>query len=214
VAATPEGDMGATSWHYFAPYQRDPEAALQRLRDEVFAQGAYEDPAGAPETYLRRLYERSGFTAEQTQAAVEEMRRDQRYLETGAEEDLRAVSRGKRASLRQARQLMNLVGGTFRRPRRRRPRTIEQLLERAAECGTHSILDITRTADRRGDGVAAPLDERELRRVFGTPDPTRDQVEARWDEIAERLGRWQAYYFAVYEDGEPREYAFVGCSGD
>jgi len=208
--------MGATSWHYFTRYQRDPEAALQRLRSEVFARGDYLDPSGSLETYVRKFYEQAGFGADsaECQAAVEEVLRDQRYLETGAEEDLRGASRGKRSSLRRARAFMMLVGQTPRRPRRRGPRTIDELLERAAECGTHSILDIARTAERRGYGVAAPLTDRELRRVFRTPEPTREQVEERWDEIAEKLDRWQACYFVAYQDGQPREYAFVGCSGD
>ena len=29
--------MGATGWQYFVPYQANVEAALQRLRGEVFA---------------------------------------------------------------------------------------------------------------------------------------------------------------------------------
>ena len=208
--------MGATSWHYFTPYERDPEAALQRLRSDVFARGDYLDPSGSTETYIRKSYEQAGFAADSAECreAIEEALWDQRYLETGAEEDLRKVSRAKRASLRRARAFMVLVGQVPRRPRRRGPRTIDELLERAAECGTSSILDITRVAERRGDGVAAPLADRKLRRVFGTPEPTRDQVEERWDEIAEKLDRWQACYFVVYQDGQPREYAFFGCSGD
>jgi len=208
--------MGATSWHYFTPYQPDAEAALQRLRAEIFAQGAYDDPVGSPERHIRRLYEESGFGADSPECreAIDEYQRDQRYLETGSEEDLRAVSRAKRASLRRARELMRFTGELPRPSRRRRPRTIDQLLTQAAECGTHSILDITHTAERLGDGVAAPLSAGQLRRVFQTPEPTRPQVEQRWDEVAERLDRWQAYYFVVYRDGQPHEYAFVGCSGD
>jgi hypothetical protein len=207
--------MGATSWHYFTPYQPNPEAALQRLRADVFARGAYLDPARSPEDYLRRRYEQAGLGADtpECRAGIEDLRRGQRFLEAGALQDLRAVPRGRRASLRRVRALMDLCGTTPRRPRRR-PRTIDELLEQAAECGTHSILDITRTAGRGGDGVAAPLSARELRRLFGTPRPGRNQVEERWEDIAEGLDRWRACYLVVFQEGRAREYAFVGCSGD
>jgi hypothetical protein len=36
--------MGASEWFYFTPYQPDPEAALQKLRNEVFARGEYYKP--------------------------------------------------------------------------------------------------------------------------------------------------------------------------
>ena len=37
--------MGASGWHYFAPFQPDIKAALDQLRDEVFATGEYFKPA-------------------------------------------------------------------------------------------------------------------------------------------------------------------------
>jgi len=36
--------MGATTWHHYTPHVPDPEVALQILRFQVFAQGAYLDP--------------------------------------------------------------------------------------------------------------------------------------------------------------------------
>src|SRR4051812_45621182 len=33
--------MAATGWTYYVPYQQDPERALQELRNDVFARGAY-----------------------------------------------------------------------------------------------------------------------------------------------------------------------------
>ncbi len=207
--------MGATSWHYFMPYQLDPGAALQRLRAEVFAQGSYVNPTGSPEDYLRRLHEQAGLGADspECRAAIEDLRRMQRFWETGAEQDLRGVQRSQRGPLRRAREMMNLFGPPPRRCRGRL-RTIDELLEQTAECGTHSILDITRVGERGEDGVAAPLPAEEVERVFGTPTPTRDQVEERWADIAEGLDRWQACYLAVFQDGQAQEYAFIGCSGD
>jgi hypothetical protein len=37
--------MGATGWSYVTPYQEDADAALQALRQQVFADGDYESPA-------------------------------------------------------------------------------------------------------------------------------------------------------------------------
>jgi hypothetical protein len=34
--------MGATGWKYFVPYEADISAALQRLREDVFARGDYD----------------------------------------------------------------------------------------------------------------------------------------------------------------------------
>jgi hypothetical protein len=50
--------------------------------------------------------------------------------------------------------------------------------------------------------------------MFGTPQPTREQVEAGWQDVAETLRREHACYLVVFRDGEPDEYAFIGVSGD
>jgi hypothetical protein len=141
------------------------------------------------------------------------LQRNQRYLATGDEQDLKSIPRGKRAALKRARELMELTGQAPQQ-KRTQPGTIEELLEQAAECGTHSILDIEHVAKRLGHSVAAPLSAGQLERVFETREPTHDQVEERWSDIAESLGPWQAYYFIVYHKHSPREYAFIGCSGD
>lgn len=36
--------MGASGWHYFVPFDPDPQAALQRLREDVFRRGQYFSP--------------------------------------------------------------------------------------------------------------------------------------------------------------------------
>lgn len=33
-------------------------------------------------------------------------------------------------------------------------------------------------------------------------------------QVAEMLGREQAYYLVLFRDGQPDEYAFIGCSGN
>jgi hypothetical protein len=87
-------------------------------------------------------------------------------------------------------------------------------LEAAGECGTHSILDIERIGKRPGFAVATQLPSQELQRTFGTLEPTHEMVEAHWPDIAEELGSWQAFYFTVFKQVIPVEYAFIGCSGD
>ena len=83
-----------------------------------------------------------------------------------------------------------------------------------AEDGTHSVLDIEQTGTGREFGVATPMPALEIRRYFGTEQPTHEQVEQNWGDASERLDRWEAYYVTVYRDGKPHEYAFIGCSGD
>jgi hypothetical protein len=95
-----------------------------------------------------------------------------------------------------------------------RAASIEELLEEAAEEGTHSILDITHVASQREFGAATRLPPRMLERHFGTTQPTREQVEELALDIADYLDRWEAFYFVVYRAGQPDEYAFIGCSGD
>ncbi len=208
--------MGATSWHYFTPYRNDPEEALQRLRADVFARGAYVDVTGPLEDALRNTFRRFGEDPDSpaVRARVDESLRLQRAVDTGG---LRGLSRPDRSFVRRVRGfgwLARLLGAAPPPTRGQRPRSIDELLELAAECGTHSILDIEHVAPRLGFAVAAPLTPGLLTRVFGTAEPTHGQVEARWADIAERVDRWQARYLVVYHEGQPHEYAFIGCSGD
>jgi hypothetical protein len=50
-----ETPMGASAWIYFTPYQPDPEAALQKLRNEVFARGEYYKPWDAASSWHAEL---------------------------------------------------------------------------------------------------------------------------------------------------------------
>ena len=94
------------------------------------------------------------------------------------------------------------------------PSSIQALLRNNAESGTHSILDIFGIADEVTFGAATPVPDEELLRVFGTTQPTVDQVESVPSDFGENLERWQAVYFIVYQDGQPHEIRFEGCSGD
>ena len=89
-------------------------------------------------------------------------------------------------------------------------------MEAAAEDGTHSILDIQRTALTPDFGVAWPAPADVVQRVYGSERPTRSEVEAHAGKISEtlELERWQAVYVFVYDQGRPAEIYFEGVSGD
>jgi len=208
--------VGATSWRYYTPYHPEPEAALQTLRAEVFARGEYVDPTGPLEETLRQTATRLGQDPDspEVQAEIEKADRFQRAVQTG---DTRGLGRAEQAMIKRVRamaQWADQLGAAQPTVGGARPGSIAELLERAAECGTHSVLDIEHAAQRPGFAVASPLSMAALRRVFGTAEPTRDQVERHWPEVAEPLSRWQARYVVVYQDAQPHEYAFIGCSGD
>lgn len=101
-----------------------------------------------------------------------------------------------------------------KKAKRLRRDPIARLLEACAEQRTHSILDITRIANRKGFGAAVALPDSALTRFFGTLRPDRNQLIDMWQEIAEQLQPWHAVYLVVYGNGVPTELAFVGCSGD
>lgn len=93
------------------------------------------------------------------------------------------------------------------------PQTVAELLERNAESGTHSILDIARVADAPGFGVAAPLDDAAIVERFGTRRPTRAQVEEQGADLG--FSRWEAAYVVTYDAaGRPDAICFAGFSGD
>jgi hypothetical protein len=207
--------MGATSWHYYTPYLPDPEAALQALRADVFARGDYVDLTGSTEDALRQMARRFGHDPNSPEASrmVEENLRLQRAIDTG---DTAGLSREDRSFARRVRWfgwLARLFGASSP-TRRGRPRTIDELLEAAEDSGTHSVLDIEHVGERPTIGVAAPLSAAALRRLLGTTEPTHDQVETHWADIAESLKRGHARYLAVHLDGQLHEYAFIGCTGD
>jgi hypothetical protein len=207
--------VGATSWRYYTSYRPDPEEALQALRSEVFARGDYVDVTGPLADVLRQTARRFGLDPDspEVRGQIENDLRMQRAVETG---DMRALSRADRACAQRVRGLAQLAGQLGGLPVRstERPRSIDELLERSAECGTHSILDIEHVAPRPRFGAAAPLSAEAVRRTFGSAQPTHEQVEENWPDVAERLRRWQARHLVVYRDGHAAEYAFIGCSGD
>ena len=212
--------MGATSWRYYTPFDPDAATALRRLREDVFARGDYVDLTGQLDDQLRATMKRFGRDPDEA-AAQREIQRSlqlQRALESGRRADLEGLDAEERAFVKRMRWFTRFARLLGAAPpgagKRGKPRSIDALLERAEESGTHSILDITEIAPRRREGAAAPLSEKTIERVFGTARPTRDQVEARWSDVAESLRREQACFLVVFRDGQPDEYAFIGVSGD
>jgi hypothetical protein len=210
--------MGATSWHYYTPYQNDPDEALQRLRADVFARGDYVDVTGPLNNVLRNTARRFGQDPDDpaVRSIIESSLQLQRALDSG---DTRGLSRSVRSKVRKVRAFQSLALGApsihaNRWRERERPRSIAELLEWAAECGTHSVLDIEHVAARTRFGVAAPLSHVSRMRIFGIAEPGHEEVEQHWEQVAEGLGIWRARYLVVYRNGQPHEYAFIGCSGD
>ncbi len=227
--------MGASGWRYYTPYRDDPESALQELRRRVFAEGDYSIGFGG----FTKVNGRGPFDGDgpfpgttpgfDPLAAVRETARQNpeldRLMRAAESGDFSELSYEERRAAEQFRAMFSMFPRPGQGPRldnldagddepTARPGSIEGALELAAEDGTHSILDIPSTGRRRGFGVATPCPPRSAARVFGTERPTREQVEAKWLDLSDRLERWEAYYLVVYENGAPAEYAFIGCSGD
>lgn len=98
--------------------------------------------------------------------------------------------------------------------RSKKPSSIDELVERAGESGTHSILDIQRVEPRPARGAAAPLTQKQLRKLFGTTKPTREQLVARLYDLMNLRSPWRACYVVVYRGSRPREICFAGSSGE
>jgi hypothetical protein len=181
--------MGATGWKYTTPFDPDPEVALQRLREETFAAGDYLPPGG-----IFRLPH-------------------MRDLPPGVPLKLRLVMAALRAFAAVAVAAHWLARGG------RQPRSIDELLVMTGDSGTHSILDITHTADIPEFSAAVPLSKHRYLKFFGTLTPTRAQVDAALAAPGEGPGegvrRWEAVYITIHDEtGTPLDYVFLGASGD
>jgi hypothetical protein len=98
--------------------------------------------------------------------------------------------------------------------------SIEEAIDAGAESGTGSILDIYEVASEANYGIACPLTEAELTSLFGSAQPSRNQVEAALargpnaDAFWGRIERGQARYIIVYVGQQPSEILFAGYSWD
>jgi len=219
--------MGASSWHYFTPYQPDVERALQQLRQGVFARREYSFGMGGfagPDAPVAGPGGFPGVPPGFLDTIAQLQGQQGRLFRAAMSGDYAGLSAEERHAAEQIRPLFQAGGAdeddeddedeppVF--PPGHQPATIDELLEMVAEDGTHSILDIERTARRQEFGAAIPMPPARLREFFNTTQPTHDQVDQLWMDVAEELDRWEAFYLTVYRDGKPHEYAFIGCSGD
>ncbi len=179
--------MGASGWHYFAPYQEDVSRALQDLRQEVFEKGDYLNMW----LYLQWL--------------IDEGRESYHHQYSGSR-DYETVEKA-----------FHRLEQEWERVSKKPPQTIEEVLAFNETNGTHSILDIEQVSSSPQFRTVTPFAGKTLIKLFGTEKPTREQIEAMldkgrlWKYVP---GRWSAFYCIVYHDNAPHEFLFVGVSGD
>jgi hypothetical protein len=198
--------MGATGWSYFVPYEADVSAALQRLREDVFTRGDYD----------------SGPSEDEIFAAVKQMRARvpewdswiQKCKEAAAKlpESMRAqyIENAERMK----KSIME-YGSAPRKPKRK-PKTIEKLLEIQAESGTHSILDIVGISPEPKFGHIRPFPHEKLVEIFGSQTPSHREIEEAhsFGRLEDFADKWEGIYVITYRDGLPSEIFFTGHSGD
>jgi len=95
----------------------------------------------------------------------------------------------------------------------RRHGSIEEALEDSDADGTRSILDIERVSDTSGLGAATRLPDETVRRLYGTLQPSRGQVEDAMDFLDD-IDRGQAVYLVLFDGERPSEIMFAGYSYD
>jgi len=91
--------------------------------------------------------------------------------------------------------------------------SIEEVMEDMDEDGTRSILDIMTVADAPDFCTAGPVPESTLKKLYGTAQPTRKQVEANM-AFLEDVERGQCVYILLHQGANPIEIFFTGISFD
>jgi hypothetical protein len=195
--------VGASAWNYFVPYQADISTALQRLRDEVFAKGEHLSGIGISRPDMEAALKACGGDMESTL---------KEFSARASDPNLPSQVQNKFATL--VEQLRQLDNSKASLPK---PRTIEELLERQGDSGTHSILDIVRVSPASEFGAVSPLPTSRLIEIFGSDKPSRTQIENVYEEGALNeytSERWRGIYIVAYASELPHEIFFAGCSGD
>ena len=178
--------MGATGWKYFVPYQADLEAALQQLREKVFAEGQYLSGVGITRPDMEAALKACGADTESVL---------QGFAAQASDPELPAETRNKFATLVQQLRQLDESGAALPKPN-----SIEELLERQGASGTHSILDIVRISTTPDFGTVGPLSLPKLIEVFGTERPSHAQIQSKYEEGALEeyfTERWQGIYVIV-----------------
>lgn len=212
--------MAASAWSHFIPYHVDPTAALQNYREQVFKKREYrlphEDILCTDEAVLNEVsldipaFRRMLSVAKEIDKVFADLGADtaEQAKQTADVESFinRVEKDGFAAAAREAAQGSSQAT----------PQSIDELRELAAEAGTHSILDIDHIAESPEFAAATPLSETQLTELFGTVHPTREMVHAveKSGAFLQFCDGWDAVYFTVYDEGEPKNYFFAGVSGD
>lgn len=98
-----------------------------------------------------------------------------------------------------------------------KPASIEQLLEQEGDRGTHSILDITHVSPTPKRRTVSPLPAAVLEDYCLAGTPSREEIEDVYEfgSLEKYTNkRWRGIYIIAYQDGNPSEIFFAGCSGD
>ena len=111
-----------------------------------------------------------------------------------------------------------MSGSVAPRKPKRKPKTIEEVLDFQAESGTHSVLDIVGISQEPKFGHIRPFPREKLAGFFGSETPSHAKIEevhdfgSLEDFVSER---WEGIYIIAYNsEGSPSEIFFAGCSGD
>jgi len=91
--------------------------------------------------------------------------------------------------------------------------SIEEAIDASGESGTRSILDIVRVGNEREFLAITPIDPQRRELLYGTQQPSREQVEGNMD-FFEEMDRGEGIYIIPYRDAAPSEILFAGYSVD
>ena len=104
------------------------------------------------------------------------------------------------------------------------PASIDKLVDACDEEGTHSILDIEEISSEPLPHDAewedeflklVPLREGQLRRIFDTTKPTREEIKEKEPELQDLDPTgWSGRWIIAYHAGQPSEYYIFGSSGE
>ena len=139
------------------PYDADISAALQRLREEVFARGDYMYGDGVTESERKVILEKA---RPELDPWMQKVREEAAKLE----EPFRTLY------LEGAERIKGEIMGDGSAPRKpkRKPKTIEKLPESQGESGTHSILETVCISPEPKFGAISPFPVNKLVEFFGS----------------------------------------------
>lgn len=93
------------------------------------------------------------------------------------------------------------------------PESIDEAVRRCGAQGTHSILDIAAFSLVPGPGLACLVGEAERRRIYGTDQPGRDDVDDHRFALVHHLEEGEARLLVVWSGGAPSQLYFEGLTG-